>query len=516
MLDRAYIQEKLGNAAMLMSNRTPALLGFYLMLEKRIVNDKTVTMRVGYADGQPYLEAGDWFINMLEPSLLGAVVYMNCLRIALHHCDIRVKAPEEIFKLASDIVVCEYARTLVNTDVGDNAKILSQLFPSIWSYSALFDKAGFDPATDLTLEKVFAMLSHSQESGDGDDDDGDNEPEWDDENSSGNSEDDGDNEDNGDEEDSSDGSNGSEDGESEGSEPGDESNGQEDSSEDGESEDNESGDDSNGKEDGSDESGQKDGSDESGEDSDGEGDGDGSSKSYRAIQQMFDSQNASSDMQDWGENEEFADDIRSRAASAYANGNLGEASGRVPIIIKEANKVKVDAATIFTMFMESNFSSSHRQTWSMPNLVLRRFGPIAPGHVRKKGKPAILFGIDVSGSMLSMNMAEKCIIAVDRFLGDTKMDLCYWDAKCSEILHNPKDAYTGDLFGGGGTNPQCVIDEVERQHLHYDGIVMLTDCDFEWPMPPNPGQICIIRTPNSGAQFPIWCQWKMEFEDVLR
>ena len=163
MLDETEIQGKLSHAATLMSNRAPILLGFYIMLEKRMTSDKSVTMRVGCTDGQPYLEYSDWFVNAMEPSLLGAVVYANCLRIALHHCDTRVKMPEAMFRLASDLVVYEYARNVVDTTAGDNSAIVGQLFPSIWAYADKFDAAGFDPVKDLTLEKVFDLLMQAQE-----------------------------------------------------------------------------------------------------------------------------------------------------------------------------------------------------------------------------------------------------------------------------------------------------------------------------------------------------------------
>ena len=163
MLDETEIQDKLSHAATLMSNRAPILLGFYIMLEKRMTSDKSVTMRVGCTDGQPYLEYSDWFVNAMEPSLLGAVVYANCLRIALHHCDTRVKMPEAMFRLASDLVVYEYARNVVNTTAGDNSAIVGQLFPSIWAYADKFGAAGFDPVKDLTLEKVFDLLMQAQE-----------------------------------------------------------------------------------------------------------------------------------------------------------------------------------------------------------------------------------------------------------------------------------------------------------------------------------------------------------------
>lgn len=71
--------------------------------------------------------------------------------------------PEAMFRLASDLVVYEYARNVVDTTAGDNSAIVGQLFPSIWAYADKFDAAGFDPVKDLTLEKVFDLLMQAQE-----------------------------------------------------------------------------------------------------------------------------------------------------------------------------------------------------------------------------------------------------------------------------------------------------------------------------------------------------------------
>jgi predicted metal-dependent peptidase len=502
---------KLGEAARLMSNRTPSLLGFYIMLEKRIVQDSSITMKVGYNDGTPYLEVSEWFIDRLEISMLGAVLYMNCLRIALHHCDVRVKQPEQIFKLASDIVVCEYARNIVDANNDENSEILAKVFPSIWTYSDQFADAGFDPETDLTLEKVFDLLYQNQDSGDSNDDNDDDDDRPDkDEDEDGES---GESGGKGDEQDNSSGNSSEQSSDNEDKED----NESGDSDQESGGSDQESGDSNDESVDSDQESGDS-GSQgiQQGEQSGQENSSNGPSSAFEAMQQMFDQDNARSDMSDWGENEEFSDQVREQAAAAMANGSLSGMSGKVPLLIKEANKVRVDAATVFRMFVNSNFSSSHRQTWSMPNLVLRRFGTIAPGHVRKKDRPMLLFAIDDSGSMLYMNMVVKCVEMVNAFIGKAKLDICYWDCSCSEILNDPRDAYSGTVFGGGGTDPQCVIDKITRERLDYDGIIFLTDCEFTWDRPMICNKICIIRTPQSSGRFPAWCKWKLEMEDVLR
>ena len=490
MLDETEIQSKLSHAATLMSNRTPVLLGFYIMLEKRVTSDPSVTMRVGCDNGQPYLEYGDWFVNMMEPSMLGGIIYANCLRIALHHCDTRVKQPEALFRTASDLVVYEYARNVIDTTKADNSAIVAQLFPSIWAYSDMFDRFGFDPVKDLTLEKVFNLLMQVQEESDKEEEqekpDGDQDNEGE-----GNSDESQDGEDNGNgaKHEGESGENDEDDGE----ESGGGGNGDSEDCDGKEGESNGSAD-----------------SSSSGEQQEGKSD------AYMAIQQMFNPENAPDDMKDWGKDSDAADNIRDTASQQFANGSQGGMTGKVPLAIKEANRVHVDAAQVFNMFMASNFGASTRQTWSMPHLVLRRFGTIAPGHVRKKDKPMILFAIDVSGSMLSMNLVEQCFAAVNNFIGDAKLDLCYWDGICSEILHNPKDVFETDVFGGGCTDPQCVIDKVENEHLKYDGIVFLTDCEFDWDPPRDVGKICIVKLGSGAGEIPPWCLWHMGIDDLLK
>lgn len=496
MLDETAIQTKLSYAATLMSNRAPILIGFYVMLDKRMTSDRSVTMRVGCNAGKPFIEYGDWFVNMMEPSLLGAVLYANCLRIALHHCDTRVKLPEAMFRLASDLVVYEYARHVVDTTVSDNSAIVAQLFPSIWSYSDKFGAVGFDPVKDLTLEKVFDLLMQTQDQSESEDEDDRESPEGNQDNGGKDKSDQKDQ----DEQENSESSGQEGESGSEEKEEKDESKGGGGSKE---SDDPFDEDDTEG-----------DGEDANGSNAPGSGQ-DEKRESYQAIQQMFDPSSAPQDIQDWGNDQEVADDIRDVASAQFASGQGGVA-GNVPLAIQEANRIHVDAAKVFRMFIASNFGAATRQTWSMPNLVLRRFGSIAPGHVRKKDKPKILFAVDVSGSMLSMNLVDRCFQAANNFIGDSLLDMCYWDGVCSEIVRNPRDVFKVDVFGGGMTNPQCVMDRIEAERKNYDGIVFLTDCEFEWECPRNAERVCVVKIGKGSGKVPNWCRWKMEIDDLLR
>ena len=66
-----------------------------------------------------------------------------------------------------------------------------------------------------------------------------------------------------------------------------------------------------------------------------------------------------------------------------------------------------------------------------------------------------------------------------------------------------KPMASSDCFGGGGTNPQCIIELIRKHKLQYDGIIVLTDCGFCWERPKEWRNIFIIRTPTA-VEAPKW------------
>lgn len=57
---------------------------------------------------------------------------------------------------------------------------------------------------------------------------------------------------------------------------------------------------------------------------------------------------------------------------------------------------------------------------------------------------------------------------------------------------------------------------VIRKILVYDGIVFLTDCEFDWEMPRNVNRNCIVKARGGRGNIPAWCKFGMEMDDLLR
>jgi hypothetical protein len=71
-----------------------------------------------------------------------------------------------------------------------------------------------------------------------------------------------------------------------------------------------------------------------------------------------------------------------------------------------------------------------------------------------------------------------------------------------------------EVKGRGGTNPQCIIDKLKKEKLRFDGIVVISDCVFDWYEPPKREKVCIVST--SHMQGPKWCKWFFKLEDLLK
>lgn len=500
-------QEKMSHAVSLMATKSPGLISFYMGMEHRENTSPEVMMRVGIDAGKPYIEYGTEFVETLEPSLLGALVYMNCLKVALHHCDSRREKPDDLYKLASDIVVAEYGRNIVDTSVDDNMEILNKLFPSIWSYWDVFSKYDFDPVKDLTLEKVFYILKdnkanrnngNSDSSDNADATDGKAEEDITDSSSTAMSNDDSD--ENGNENDQmgtkseqSDTEN-DESTDNESSGMGDDSVEINDNNEDWYNEINDSENNNN-------------------EDSADDTDSESHSPSYDAIANYFDGKNAEQELADWKPDSMAEDDIRSAADKAIQNGLFDNMRGHLPVLIRDANKMTIDTRSLFSNFLNSVKSRLFKPTWNMPNIILRRYGTIAPGRKRDR-ECNILLCVDVSGSMYHDNIIGKCIELMESIINGVNIDVCYWDAVCSPIFKKPKSMMDIIMYGGGYTNPQCVLNRLRQTGEHYDGMIFITDCEFRWNEPNEVRKIMIIQTPGAG-RVPPWCLYHTDMQAVM-
>ena len=603
----------LQRAVMRMQRTAPGLLQVYMGISGIPTDNPDVAVRVGVNGGSPVMEYNVDFVTALEPSLLGAIVYMECTRIGLHHCDRRKQEPLDMLKLASDVVVAEYARKVVDTSVGKNLEIVNRLFPSFWNYWPILQKHGFNPETDLTLEKLFNIFKEeyatmkpeeedeegkqehersggkskdeheTQSKGTSDDarqreggkdgsenaetsgspGDSDEQGERKDNGSSGEDgtdsgeEDSGENGDGGDGEsgegdseagqdsdkdsdnessgkpgeDESDSQDGSQDGSQEGTpderddEPGTPGEGGGDGSSgdgaDGGSEPgNNPGDGADGDGEGGDEGegNSEDGSEgDSGSPSDnmdgGAGQGDSAKDDFDSMSRYFSLANAGNDLARWGQDDIARDSVTSTVNEALSKGMFDRIRGPLPVMLRNANRVKVDKEAMFRKFMTSLQDDERDETWSRRNRKFIRYGMVAPGYIYKETQ-RILFCVDVSGSMYKGNSIANCLTVMENVVNGLSIDLVYWDAVCSPVFNAPKSIRDMAIYGGGRTDPDCVLRKLGPERFKYDGLIFLTDCVFSWKRPPRHKQIMILRT-HGDYEFPGWCVYKDDLEKFI-
>lgn len=492
---RSASEQALKDAVLAMSRTSHGMLPVYMGLRQRATEDPSVTVRLNVGNGGIELEYNVDFVTKLETSMLGAVLYMQCLKVALHHCDHRRKEPLSMLKLASDIVVAEYARKVVDTSKGDNYEILNRLFPSIWEHWDVLGKHGFMPETDLVLEKLFAIFSEEQEeierqkgkkpqpeerdaSGEGEQGESGEETGEDERQDSGDSGDEGEGEGDIDEPVDNDGDSGE-------GEPAENDSGEVDSD------------------------GDADGDTGTGEEIDGEGSGD-----YEAMEKYFDIESADTETENWGQDDAATDRITATVMDALDKGMFDRMRGKLPIALRDANRLKVDTTAMFRRFIASVMDDETTPSWSRRNRKYLKYGVIAPGYLYDE-TPRILMCVDVSGSMYVDNLIYECLKVMDAVFNGISVDMVYWDAVCSPVFSNPKSMKEVEVYGGGYTNPDCVLQKLGPERFKYDGLVFVTDCEFIWNEPPRARQIMILRTGDRKHDFPQWCVYRDDLKNFI-
>lgn len=575
--------DRISDAAMRMSNRAQAMLGFYMMMEKRENVSLNTVMRTKCSTSI-VLEYNPSRVMLLSDTMLCAVVYMECLRVALNHCNNRVKTPMDIYKISSDIIVADFAKTVISREEGNNAEIIDQLFPTYWKYKDIFDQYEFSYDKDFYLEKVFNILVENQDdvrnegkgdsqadendkpdgnSDKSDDDNGEGNGQSDDETSDSNEasdagesdgdEDDVDEDETGDRNDTSDdtGSDTEETGDGDGeeqsgsvdddcdkksSEENDGRDTNETSEQDGESSDSDgsrgdrttdsegtdgeqSGDDS------SDETG--DAENDSGEPSESSADDDGNAGDSEAnsgnpqnsnsnqaptndrevMQEYFDNFQP---VQDWNGDPNVENNIENTAREAKFCGMYDNMSKAVGNRIMEANGIsRVNCRDLFSRWLGCVQDDTYRDTRMKRN---RRYGLREPGHIHNT-RPKLLLAADVSGSMTMYT--EACIEFIHSVSQECDIDVAFWDVTCSEPSKSTRCTNKYAFSGGGGTNPECVMEKLMDIRANYTGIIYLTDCYFEWPKPLYDRKVYIIRT-DVGGEFPAWTENHSILGDLMK
>jgi hypothetical protein len=94
------------------------------------------------------------------------------------------------------------------------------------------------------------------------------------------------------------------------------------------------------------------------------------------------------------------------------------------------------------------------------------------------------------------------------------IDLVYWDAACSPVFSRPRTVRDMAIYGGGRTDPGCVLRKLGPELKRYDGLIFLTDCIFEWEEPACARKIMMLRT-HGDHEFPAWCRYTDELRNFI-
>lgn len=95
----------------------------------------------------------------------------------------------------------------------------------------------------------------------------------------------------------------------------------------------------------------------------------------------------------------------------------------------------------------------------------------------------LVVGVDTSGSIFGSDMLSSFMAALYNLcevVRPESVDVLYWDSHVARHETYDESSYAGLLVsaspeGGGGTEPQCVVNYMQQKHLRPDAVVMLTD-----------------------------------------
>jgi predicted metal-dependent peptidase len=176
-------------------------------------------------------------------------------------------------------------------------------------------------------------------------------------------------------------------------------------------------------------------------------------------------------------------DIENRIDQALRQGAMlaGKMNGNVPREITDALQPKVDWREVLREFITSTCVARDDSTWARPSRRWVSQDVYLPSPISiSAGR--IVVAVDTSGSIRNEDIAQ--------FLGEVKaicdavtpdgIDLLYWDTEVCR--HETYDKGQLDLLltstkpaGGGGTDPQCVVDYMKEKRINAECAVILTD-----------------------------------------
>lgn len=159
----------------------------------------------------------------------------------------------------------------------------------------------------------------------------------------------------------------------------------------------------------------------------------------------------------------------------------GKMSANVPREISDVLEAKVDWREAMREFVTSFCADKDESTWRRPSRRWIGQDVYMPSMIGESvGR--IVIGIDMSGSIGDEEVGQ--------FLGEVKkicdtvkpegIDLLYWDTRVCQHEKYEQDQLDNLLAstkprGGGGTDPQCIVDYMNNKKIKAECAVILTD-----------------------------------------
>lgn len=159
----------------------------------------------------------------------------------------------------------------------------------------------------------------------------------------------------------------------------------------------------------------------------------------------------------------------------------GKMSANVPREISEVLQAKVDWREAMREFVTSFCMDKDESTWRRPSRRWIGQDVYMPSMIGESvGR--IVIGIDMSGSIGDEEVGQ--------FLGEVKkicetvkpegIDLLYWDTRVCQHEKYEQDQLDNLISstkprGGGGTDPQCIVDYMGKKKIKAECAVILTD-----------------------------------------
>jgi len=184
----------------------------------------------------------------------------------------------------------------------------------------------------------------------------------------------------------------------------------------------------------------------------------------------------------------------------------GKFGGNTPREIGELLNPKVDWREVLQRFARSNIKDRDSISWRKAHRNFLWQDIILPSILGKRVK-YLLLAMDTSGSVAGPLLTDFLseMNGLVKSVGIDRLDIVYWDAEiqaheiftgsAKDIVHrtNPK--------GGGGTDPDVVVDLIAEKQLKPDAIIMLSDGYMhtnkpKWAAITAPTLWCIIGNDN--------------------